>query len=75
MTTQVDKPESEEVIRRKKMREWTNVYGLLHCPKCHSTSVCHITIANEGEKLLCSSCKFEEIIAKEDRNVKRGYKL
>ena len=75
IVTEVDKPISLEAIRRDKLKVWTNVFGLYACPKCRSANVTHVTIANEGEKLICTACKYEEVVAKEERKMRRGLSI
>lgn len=75
MIAEVDKPISQEAIRRKKLKKWTNALGLCACPECSSIEVAHVTIVNEGEKLICVVCKHEEVVAPEERTIRRGLRL
>ena len=75
VTTEIDKPQSEERIRKNKLKAWTNTYGLYCCPKCKNVNIAHLTIANKGEVLVCKNCGFEEVVAEEERKIRRGYRL
>jgi hypothetical protein len=58
--------------------DWINHQkGVIQCPKCGSFSVARIVIPWSGEELICSLCKFEEIVAPENNTKKRrrGFSL
>ncbi len=60
--------------RNEKLEVWTN-QGLYMCPKCSNRNITHLTIHDEGEKLLCKNCNYSEIVGGEFMINKKGFSL
>ena len=61
--------------KNKEKQRWVGPRNLLECPNCHNLDILHITIPDEGEKLVCKVCGEEGVIGKESKKIRRGFKI